>query len=121
MNDLTRKRPKDPTARQSFVAKLVGDHASAWADHGAAALNALAKEDPKGFIDSCAKFVPRDVALTIEQHNSWLDPADQQIMVAVLRAVKEALLDANDRPAGEVLDYVLRAIRAYGAKEIEGK
>jgi hypothetical protein len=118
-NDLTRKKSRDPTARQGLVAKLVGDHASAWSDHGRAALDTLAKEDPKAFVDSCSRFVPRDVALTIEQHNSWLDPADQQIMVAVLKAVKEAVLDANDKPPGEVLSFVLDAIRAYGATVIE--
>jgi hypothetical protein len=119
MNDLTRKKPKDPTVRQSFVAKLVGDHASAWSDHGKAALDALAKEDPKAFVDSCSRFVPKDVALTDQQHNGWLDPADQAILREILLAIKASDLDANNRPPGEVLAFVLEAIRLHMARPIE--
>ena len=39
----------------------------------------------------------------------------------ILRAIKAALPDANDRQPGEVLSFVLEAVRAHSAKTIEGR
>jgi hypothetical protein len=39
----------------------------------------------------------------------------------ILQAIRQALPDANERKPGEVMSFVLDAIRARNAKEIESK
>ena len=65
----------------------------------------------------CASVLPKDVALTIEQRlPGGMSAQDLEIF----SAIKAAIPDANDRQPGEVLNFVLDAIRAHGAKTIEG-
>ena len=48
-----------------------------------------------------------------------LEADDWQMALAVFGAVREALPDANKRAPGEVLNFVLDAIRSHDAKLIE--
>src|SRR5262249_48613713 len=79
-------------------------------------LDAWAEEDFKEFAQWCARVMPRDVALSIEQHlPGQLSPDEWTAMLAVLRGVKTPLPDAGARNPGEITEYVLEAIRAHQA------
>src|SRR5262249_34049725 len=61
--------------------------------------------------------IPKDVQLTMDQRLPGnLDPADWQLAMDVFQAIKEALLDANQREPREVMSYVLDAIRAHSER-----
>ena len=63
-----------------------------------------------------------DLPLTIsERLPGGLDADDWQLTMEVLQAIRQALPDASDRKPGEVLSFVLDAIRAHNAKAIESK
>lgn len=59
--------------------------------------------------------LPKDVALTIEARSGALSEPDMEI----LRAIRQAIPGANDRQPGEVLSFVLEAVRAHSAKTIK--
>ena len=48
-----------------------------------------------------------------------LDPEDWSIALSVFGAIKAAIPDANKREPGEVMNFVLEAIRSCDAKFIE--
>jgi hypothetical protein len=48
-----------------------------------------------------------------------LSPSDWNLMMQILDAVKSAIPDAANRPAGEVLEFVLTALRAADAKVLD--
>ena len=107
-------RPKG--SRNALSAVFIGDLTASWAEHGPDVLAVVAKRDPSRFLGVCASVLPKDVALSIEQRTSALSEAD----LAILRAIKAALPDANSQQPGEVFDFVLEAIRAHSAKTIDG-
>ena len=113
-------RPKG--SRNAFSAIFVGDLTATWAQHGPDVLRKVAIQDPSRFLGVCASVLPKDVALTIEQQTPGnLDPADWAIVMEVMSAVKQALPDANARPAGDVLAFTLDAIRAHSAKVVDSQ
>jgi hypothetical protein len=58
--------------------------------------------------------------LTVSQRMpGGLDPDDWQLVTEVMGAIKQSLPDAGQRPPGEVMNYLLEAIRAHDAKLIE--
>jgi hypothetical protein len=74
-----------------------------------------AKSNPETFFATCARLLPKDVELTIRSHYSTeLDPAD----LAILRAIRDAIPNANDLAPQAVLEYALDAIRAHGARQL---
>lgn len=109
-------RPVGSRSRHHFSASFLADLSEVWALHGRETMIATAKANPQTFFAVSSKLVPRDVELTIRQHYSAdLDPADLEI----LRAIKQAIPSAGDRPAGEVFNEVLDAMRAHQAKLID--
>ena len=71
-----------------------------------------AENQPSTFFAVCARLIGPEVKLTIEQHLPGnLSPADWNLMIQILDAVKSAIPDAANRPAGEVLEFVLGAFR----------
>jgi hypothetical protein len=103
-------------SRNAFSNAFMEDLSAVWAQHGRSAMELTAKTMPSVFFATAARVLPKDVALTIEQSSGGLTPGD----VATLRAIQQALPDADDRSPSEVLNHVLEAVRAYGAKTIEG-
>jgi hypothetical protein len=103
-------------SRNAFSNAFMEDLSAVWAQHGRSAMELTAKTMPSVFFATAARVLPKDVALTIEQSSGGLTPGD----VAALRAIQQALPDADDRSPSEVLNHVLEAVRAYGAKTIEG-
>jgi hypothetical protein len=105
-----------PTARSRLTERFIADVSLTWEQHGSAVLQKMATKEPTRFADMCSKLIPRDVTLSLEaRHIGGLSSQDMEIF----RAIKEALPDANQRPAGEVLEYTLAALRAYDAKTID--
>jgi hypothetical protein len=74
-----------------------------------------AKVNPEAFFATCARLLPRDVAISIQAQPPVLDASD----LAILRAIKLAIPNAGDREPGEVLQFVLDAVRAHEAKVID--
>ncbi len=103
-------------ARAHFTAAFLHDLRDVWLEHGREVMTRTAKLEPSVFFATCARVLPRDVALTIEQQLPGdLTPDD----LAILRAIKQAIPDAGSRPPAEVLGYVLEAVRAHDAKIID--
>ena len=103
-------------ARHKFTAAFLNDLSDAWRENGPDVMARVAKLQPESFFATCARLLPKDVALTIEtQLPGGLDATD----VAILRAIKEAIPNAGERSPQEVLEYVRDTLRAADAKVIE--
>ena len=75
------------------------------------------RDQPSVFFGICARLLPNDVRATVEQSlpgNLSMD--DWQTMKEVIEAVRQAIPDAPNRPAGAVLEHVLSALKASDAK-----
>ena len=101
--------------------KLDGDFVPAlhakWKQRGDAALDDLTSAE---FVRTLVAVLPKDVSLTVTQRvPGGLDPDDWSIALEVFAAIKQALPEASQRQPGEVLQFVLEAIRAADAKLIE--
>ena len=76
-----------------------------------------AKTNPVTFFAVCARLIGPEVKLTIEQSLPGnLSAQDWAIMREIVDAVKTAVPDAANRPAGAVLEHVLSALKASDAK-----
>src|SRR5262252_7666758 len=115
MNELASRvvvpgRPAGP--RQTFSAGFLDDLAKTWRDKGRQTMEWTAENQPSTFFATCARLIGPEVKLTIEQQLPGnLSPADWNLMMQILDAVKSAIPDAANRPAGEVLEFVLGALR----------
>jgi hypothetical protein len=108
-------RPVGHRTRHQFSAAFLADLAEVWAEDGRDTMLRTAKSSPETFFATCARLLPKDVELTIRQHYSTaLDERDLQI----LRAIRDAIPNANALEPQAVLEYALNAIRAYDAKVI---
>ena len=104
-------------SRQSFSAGFLRDLAQVWQEHGHDTMVHTAKTQPATFFAVCARLIGPEVKLTIEQSlPSNLSAQDWVIMREIVDAVKTAVPDAANRPAGAVLEHVLSALKASGAK-----
>src|SRR5262249_17777373 len=108
--------------RNRFSENFVSDVAAVWQDRGRGILEKMAQDEPARFAELCGRLIPKDVSLTIsERLPGGLDADDWQLTIEILRATHQALPDAGDRKPGEVLSFVLDAIRAHNAKAIDSK
>src|SRR5262249_28790774 len=83
-----------------------------WSEEGREAMVKTAKTNPTVFFATCARLIGPEVKLTIEQQLPGnLSPADWNLMMQILDAVKSAIPDAHTRPAGEVPEFVFGALR----------
>jgi hypothetical protein len=103
-------------ARHRFTAAFMTDLADSWRENGAEVLARVAKTSPEAYFSVCARLCPANVALTIQTQLPGGLSADD---LAVLRAIRDSVPDANNRSPQDVLEYVRDAIRAHGAKTIE--
>jgi hypothetical protein len=95
---------------------------SATLDRGRGILENMAQDEPARFAELCGRLIPKDVSLTIsERLPGGLDADDWQLTMEILQATRQALPDASERKPGEVLSFVLEAIRAHNAKAIDSK
>jgi hypothetical protein len=64
--------------------------------------------------------IPKEALLTVAQRLPGnLEGEDWELMLSVCAAIKDALPGANERSPGEVLNFVLDAIRQADAKTIK--
>ena len=107
-------------SRSAFSAGFTRDLAEVWADKGKAAMLYTAEKQPAVFFATCARLLPNDVRVTVEQQLPGnLSIEDWTIMREIVAAVRQAIPDAAQRPAREVLQHVLVALRQAEAKTIE--
>jgi hypothetical protein len=94
-------------SRSAFSAGFSRDLAEVWAKHGRAAMEKTAIDQPGVFFATCARLLPNDVRVTVEQSLPGnLSPSDWRLMIDIVEGIKAAIPDASSKPPGEVLDYV---------------
>jgi hypothetical protein len=109
-------------SRSAFSAGFTRDLAEVWAEKGKASMLYTAEKQPAVFFATCARLLPNDVRVTVEQSlPGGLGPEDWALLQEVIQAVRLALPDAADRSPGAVLEHVLGALRQAEAKAIEPK
>ena len=106
-------------SRNAFTPRYWDDLTSVWAQHGRAAMEHCATHDPSLFFGTCSRLLPKDVAISItERTPGGLDADDWSIALEVFAAIKQAMPEASQRQPGEVLQFVLDAIRSANAIEV---
>ena len=95
------------------------DLAEVWAKHGKETMIKTATDQPGVFFATCARLLPADVKLTIEQSYAGLSPEDYVLLKEVIAAVRQAIPNADLRPPGAVLEHVLSVLRQAEVKVIE--
>ena len=106
-------------SRSAFSAGFTRDLAEVWAEKGKASMLYTAEKQPATFFAVCARLLPNDVRVTVEQSLPGdLSMEDWQAMKEVIAAVRQAIPDASSKPPGVVFEHVLSALRASGAKVI---
>jgi hypothetical protein len=107
-------------SRTVFSRGFLKDLASVWAEEGRETMVKTARDNPSVFFATCARLIGPEVKLTIEQQLPGnLSPADWNLMLEIIAAVRQAIPDAASAPPGAVLEHVLGALRAAQAKPIE--
>ena len=67
----------------------------------------IARKNPTAFVGIASKLIPAQVQATIEtQLPGNLSLEDWSLLREIMDAIKQALPDAANRPAGEVLELV---------------
>ena len=105
-------------SRTAFSAGFLKDLAEVWRDHGRETL-IKTTDQPAVFFATCARLLPADVKLTIEQSYAGLSPEDYLLLKEVIAAVRHAIPDPDSKPPGAVLEHVLSALRQPEVKVIE--
>jgi hypothetical protein len=109
-------------ARGRFSERFVADLTTAWEHYGETALAQTAQQYPDRFVGICSHLIPKDVQVSLSARlPANLDATDWQMLIETLDAIKQCLPDAGQRQPGEVMRYVLEAIRmANATPTIEG-
>jgi hypothetical protein len=99
-------------SRSAFSAGFTRDLAEVWAEKGKASMLYTAEKQPAVFFATCARLLPNDVRVTVEQSLPGnLSPSDWADLRELLSAIQSALPDAADRAPGEVFQIVRDALR----------
>jgi hypothetical protein len=102
-------------SRNQFSNAFMQDLAAVWAEHGRKTMEATAKVNPEAFFATCARLLPRDVAISIQTQAPILDAGD----LAIFKAIKLGIPDAGNRSPDEILSFTLAAIRSHSAQLID--
>ena len=79
-----------------------------------------AKTNPTVFFATCARLIPNDLRVTVEQQLPGnLSMEDWQVMREIIATVRQTIPDANSKPPGAVLEHVLDALRRADAKVLD--
>ena len=106
-------------SRSAFSAGFTRDLAEVWAEKGKASMLYTAEKQPAVFFATCARLLPNDVRVTVEQSLPGnLSMEDWQMMKEIIAAVRQAIPDASSKPPGAVLEHVLSALKQADAKLI---
>ena len=90
------------------------DLSASWSRDGAQVLQRVAKENPSSYFAVCARLLPSDVSISIQAQTPALDASD----LMILRAIRDAIPNADGLEPQAVLEHVLRAIRSYDAGKL---
>src|ERR1700723_3219306 len=102
-------------SRQAFSQGFLKDLAEVWQAEGKQTIQHTAKTQPAVFFATCARLIGPEVKLTIEQSQPVLDATD----IEILRAIRNAIPNADSRSPQEILTFVEEAVRQHSAKVIE--
>ena len=107
-------------SRSAFSAGFTRDLAEVWAEKGKASMLYTAEKQPAVFFATCARLLPNDVRVTVEQSLPGnLSMEDWQMMKEIIAAVRQAIPDAGSKPPGAMLERVLSALRQAERKTID--
>jgi len=99
-------------SRSAFSAGFTRDLAEVGPTRAGPQCSTLAEKQPAVFFATCARLLPNDVRVTVEQSLPGnLSAQDWALMREIVEAVKIALPDASSKPPGEVLEFVRQAHR----------
>ena len=106
--------------RQAFSAGFLRDLAEVWSEEVRETMVKTARTNPAVFFATCARLIPNDVRVTVEQQlpGNLSMEEDWQVMKEIIAAVRQAIPDAANAPPGAVLEHVLAALQAVEAKII---
>jgi hypothetical protein len=97
-------------SRSAFSAGFTRDLAEVWAEKGKASMLYTAEKQPAVFFATCARLLPNDVRVTVEQSLPGnLSMEDWQMMKEIIAAVRQAIPDASSKPSGAVLEHAVSA------------
>jgi len=103
--------------RQAFSAGFLRDLAEVWSEEGRETMVKTARTNPAVFFATCARLIPNDVSVTIQQQLPGnLSAEDWAMIREIVEAVKQAIPDAASAPPGAVLEHVLGALRGGSGK-----
>ena len=103
-------------ARTAFSNAFLTDLRDVWGEYGKDCMIHCAQKSKETFFAIASKLIPKDVQLTLEQtYPGGLDPVD----IAILKAIRESVPDADLKSPQEVLSYVRDTLRAASATTIE--
>ena len=106
--------------RQAFSAGFLRDLAEVWSEEGRETMVKTARTNPAVFFATCARLIPNDVRVTVQQQLPGnLSAEDWAMMREIIGAVRQAVPDAANAPPGAVLEHVLTALRAADAKVLD--
>src|SRR5215813_4755295 len=98
--------------RQAFSAAFYRDLAEVWAAHGKDAMLHTAKTQPATFLGIASRLIPQQAAVDLQASLPGnLSMEDWMIMREVMEAVRQAIPDASSKQPGQVLEFVLGALR----------
>ena len=82
--------------RQAFSAGFLRDLAEVWSEEGRETMVKTARTNPAVFFATCARLIPNDVRVTVEQQLPGnLSVEDWQVMKEIIAAVRQAIPDAS--------------------------
>jgi|SRR6516164_9208640 hypothetical protein len=106
-------------SRSAFSAGFTKDLAEVWAEKGKASMLYTAEKQPAVFFATCARLLPNDVRVSIEQSlPGGLGPEDWSLLREVIQAVRAGIPSADQMKPGEVFQRVLVALRAQHSRDI---
>jgi hypothetical protein len=98
--------------RQAFSAGFLRDLAEVWSEEGRGTMVKTAQTNPAVFFATCARLIPNDVRVTVQQRLPGnLSAEDWAMMREIVEAVKQAIPEAASAPPGDVLQHVLAKLR----------
>jgi hypothetical protein len=110
-------QPQRPPCRtrQAFSNGFLKDLAEVWQAEGKGTMLHTAKTQPATFFAVCARLIPSDVKLTVEQTYGGLSAEE----LAMLRAARDEIPGVEDMTPNQVFELVRDALRMAAAKEIK--
>ena len=103
-----------------FSAAFYRDLAEVWAAHGKDAVLHTAKTQPATFLGIASRLIPQQVAVDLQASLPGnLSMEDWMIMLEVMEAVRQAIPDASSKQPGQVLEFVLNALRLAQGRTID--